>query len=95
MLWYQLLPDGVICAYAAKGTPNAPPGYMQPTLRSIQKDLKANIDTDVTRAIDVTSILPIKCPRTNEPKKSISRTELNRLISVAFVTFMTMWQTIQ
>ena len=68
-LWYQLLPDGVICAYAAKGTPNGHPGYIQPALRSIETSLKKKIDSNLTRSINVTSILPMKCPHTNISKK--------------------------
>ena len=68
-LWYQLLPDGVICAYAAKGSPNGQPGYLQPALRSIEDSLKKKMDSDLTRSIDVTSILPLKCPHTNVSKK--------------------------
>ena len=66
-LFYQLLPDGVICAYAAKGTPNGPPGFMQPALRSIEDTLKSDKESELT--INVTAVLPLNCPRTNLARK--------------------------
>ena len=68
-LWYQLLPEGVICAYAAKGIPSGTPGYMQPALRAIQKVLTDEIDSHVTRAIDVTAVLPLISPESNVSRK--------------------------
>ena len=64
-MWYQLLPDGIICAYAAKGTPNGTPGYIQPALRAIQKVLKDGIDSHVTYAIKVTAVLRLKSLEVN------------------------------
>ena len=70
-LFYQLLPDGIICAYASKGTPNGPPGFLQPALRSISEALKAGSETELVSDIQVTSILPLRCPRTNLARKII------------------------
>ena len=50
-LFYQLLPDGIICVYAAKGTPNGPPGFLQPPLRSILEALKAGLETELVSDI--------------------------------------------
>ena len=72
-LWYHRLPDGVICAYAAKGTPNGPPGYMQPALRSIQDVLKDGNESHITRAIEVTAVLPLKSPEANVSNKNTLR----------------------
>jgi hypothetical protein len=66
-LFYQLLPDGVICAYAAKGTPNSLPGSMHPASRSIQDTLKSDNKNELT--INVTAVLPLKYPRTNLARK--------------------------
>ena len=50
-LFYQLLPDGVICAYAAKGGPNGPPGFIQPALRSIEDTLKSDKESELTTEV--------------------------------------------
>ena len=68
-LFYTLLPDGIVCAYACKGTPNGPPGFLQPALRSISEALQASSETELVHDIEVTSILPLKCPRTNQARQ--------------------------
>ena len=62
-LFYQLLLDGIICAYAAKGTPNGPPGFLQPALCVISNTLTTGSESQLLNDIQVTSILPIKYPR--------------------------------
>ena len=39
-LWFRILPDGHIAAWAAKGSPNGPIGYMQPVIHAINNALQ-------------------------------------------------------
>ena len=64
-LFYQLLPDGIICAYAAKGTPNGHPGFIQPALRALSNTLTTGSESELLNDVQVTSVLPMKCPRTH------------------------------
>ena len=59
----------MICAYVDKENPNDPPGFMQPELRSIQNALKSNSGSELARVIEVTAVLPLKCPRTTLSRK--------------------------
>ena len=85
-LIYQLLPDGMICAYAARGVPNCPSGYMQPALRSIQETLKSNTESELT--INVMTVLPLKCPRTNLSRKIDYAKGTKKMAFVAFFFFV-------
>ena len=64
-LFYQLLPDGIICAYAAKGTPNGHPGFLQPALRKLSNTLNVGSECQLLNDIQFSSVLPMKCPRTH------------------------------
>ena len=70
-LFYQLLPDGIICAYAAKGIPNGHPGFLQPDFCDISDSLKNGTETELLSNIQVTSVFPMKCPRTHLARKII------------------------
>ena len=50
-------------------TLNGPPGFMQPALHSIQNTLKSHSESELTRVIEVTAVLPLKCPRTSISRK--------------------------
>ena len=39
-LWYDILPGGHIAAFATKGTPDGPTGYIQPTIRTMIEALQ-------------------------------------------------------
>ena len=38
-LFYELLPDGWIVVYASKGSADGEPGFLQPVVKSLEKDL--------------------------------------------------------
>ena len=63
--FYQLLLDGIICTYAAKGTPNGKPGFLHPALRAISNTLTTGSESQILNDIQVTSVLPMKCSHTH------------------------------
>ena len=39
-LWYNILPGGHIAAFATKGDPHGPTGYMQPAIKAFNQALQ-------------------------------------------------------
>ena len=71
-LWYDILPDGVVCFYASRGTPDGPSGYLQPLLKAFNQGLSDDNSgtwANLLQRHKVTSILPLKDIRTGLAKK--------------------------
>ena len=72
-LWYDILPDGVVCFYATRGSPDGPTGFLQPLLKALNEGLSDHNSTwaDLLKRHHVTSVLPLKDPATGFAKKLI------------------------
>ena len=70
-LFYDILPDGVICAYAAKGYPTGLPGFLQPALRALTETLtqENRVAGHLSSVINITSVLPVKDGKTNHAQQ--------------------------
>ena len=69
-LFYKLLPDGWIVAYASKGSADGEPGFLQPVVKSLEKDLAAQEDEGegLAELAKVVSVLPLRDAKTLSPK---------------------------
>ena len=63
--FFLILPDGVVVGFAAKGTANGDPGYLQPPLKWITQMLEAG---GVGSSLKVTGVFPVRERSTNEAK---------------------------
>ena len=54
-----MLPDGVLNAYAAKGTADAPPEYVQLVMKVVQAMLNDDETNLLTLNVKVTAVLPM------------------------------------
>ena len=70
-LFYDILPDGVVVFYAARGSPDGPTGYIQPLLKAFVEALSDEDSKwkDLLNRHHVTSVLPLKNIRTGLAKK--------------------------
>jgi len=71
-LYYHLLPDGVISAFAANGTANGRHGYVQPAMKAVNTMLREMEDGNpdpIALNTNITKILPIRDPLTSRAKK--------------------------
>ena len=69
-MWYDILPDGVVCFYAAQGTPDGTPGFLAPLPKALVEGLSGdNSRSELLNRIHVTSVLPLKDLRTGGAKK--------------------------
>ena len=69
-LFYHLLPDGVISAFATKGSPQGATGYMQPAVKAFVRSLKdeSSDHDNISAEVDVTAVLPIRDMATGNAK---------------------------
>ena len=63
--YFMILPDGVIVGFAAKGSANGEPGYLQPPLKWITQMLEGG---GVVSSLKVTAVFPVRERSTNEAK---------------------------
>ena len=70
-LFYYILPDGIAAFFSARGYPDGPMGYMQPTIRACSEALSDHNSkySDLVQRLNITSILPIVDPQTGMTKK--------------------------
>ena len=70
-LFYDVLPDGVVCFYPAKGHPSGPYGYLAPLLNALTDGLSdvTSKYSEFPERLNVTSILPIADLNTGLAKK--------------------------
>ena len=71
-LFYEILPDGVVCAYPARGKPTGPPGYAAPAFRLLGDYSSGIFDQEserIAKLMNVTTILPFLDNTTGESKK--------------------------
>ena len=69
-MWYHNLPDGHLCAWVAKGTPDGPVGYYQPLIHKINNALRDPADefNEFMNTCDIKALLPIRDESTGEGK---------------------------
>ena len=60
-LWYNILPGGHIAAFATKGTPDGPTGYIQPAIRAMIEALQdpSSKWSSLLTTCEVTAVLHI------------------------------------
>jgi len=71
-LYYHLLPDGVISAFAAKGTANGSHGYVQPAMKAVNTMLREIEDGNpgpIALNTKSMTVLPIRDPLTSMAKR--------------------------
>ena len=61
-MFYNILPDGVLNAYAAKGSADGPTGYVHPAMKAIVKEIDKhdNNGNTLTHNINITTVLPMR-----------------------------------
>ena len=70
-LFYDMLPDGMVVFYPARGTPTGPNGYLAPLLKALSEAL-LNKDSkwlELLKRLGVTTVLPIRDQNTGLAKK--------------------------
>ena len=70
-LFYDILPDGVVCFYSAQGSPDGPTGYLAPMLKALTDALSSKDSkwSELLKRHSITTVLPIKDLRTGMAKK--------------------------
>ena len=70
-MWYNILPNGVVCFYAAQGSPQGQSGFLAPLLKALVEGLSGDDNrTGLLNHVHVTSVLPLKDLRTGGAKKN-------------------------
>ena len=70
-LFYDILPDGMVCFYAARGVPTGPNGYLAPLLKALGEALSSDDSkwAELLKRLKVSTVLPIKDQSTGLAKK--------------------------
>ena len=70
MLWWTKLPDDTKAAFATKGSPTDPVGYIQPVLKALTTALQDPLNkwSSLVTKCNITAILPIRDPDTGHSK---------------------------
>ena len=70
-LFYDLLPDGIVCFWPARGSPDGNTGYLVPMMTALNAGLANNNSkwAGLLHCTKVTSVLPIKDLNTGLAKK--------------------------
>ena len=70
-MFYDILPDGVVCFYSAHGSPDGPTGYLAPMLKAFVEALSSEDSkwSELLKRHNITTVLPIKDLSTGMAKK--------------------------
>ena len=70
-LYYSILPDNMLVAYAAKGNADGEPGFLRPVLNALEKDMNANKGegNGFAEQVWVASVLNLCDPKTLSAKE--------------------------
>ena len=70
-MFYDILPDGIVCFYAAQATPNGPSGFLAPFINALVEAiaLPSSKWAKLLERHHITSVLPLKDMRTGVAQK--------------------------
>ena len=70
-MFYDILPDGIVCFYAAQATPDGPSGFLAPFINALVKAiaLPSSKWAKLLERHHITSVLPLKDMRTGVAQK--------------------------